>query len=213
MDTQLIAIPAHEVASLAHGVTSADDMEAATASLPIQPWPTCALEAGLVTGANLGRVLAYQAALAAADVIRPKVKAIQRERLLELAHGGQPLISEEDGRPITTPDQAWMASRETYRVFCLETSRRERLAGIKPETMPDENCPLLVAEHEVVKARQNLISWTAPAFGIDPSFVPLEKQKEWVDLVSKLLLTSPLMHTAESTGPAGYRGGNVGAHG
>jgi hypothetical protein len=152
----------------------------------------CAIEAELVTEANLERVLAYQAAKAAVDVIRPKVKAIQRERLLELAHSGHPLLSEEDGRPITTPEQAWMASREAYRVYCLELSCRERLAGIKPETMADEYCPLLVAEHAVTKARQNLVSWTAPKFGIEISRVSLEKQKEWADLVSKLLLTSPL---------------------
>jgi hypothetical protein len=194
MNPKLIAIPAHDVTSLAHGVTPADDMEAATASPPIQPWLTCALEAELVTEANLERVLAYQAATAAADVIRPKVKAIQRTRLLEMAHSGHPLLSEKDGRPITTPEQAWMASREAYRVYCLEISCRERLAGIKPETMPDDYCPLLVAEHAVIKARVNLISWTAPQFGIEIFKVNPDRQKEWADLVSKLLLASPLMN-------------------
>lgn len=157
---------------------------------------TCALETELVTDANLQRVLAYQAAIAAVDAILPKVKAIQRELLLELAREGRPLVDEETGRPITTPEHAWMASKETYRVFCLEVSRRERLAGIKPEAMPDEYCPLLVANHEIIKKRQNLLAWNLPILGIDPYFFPLEKTKELADLISKLLLASPLMLNA-----------------
>jgi hypothetical protein len=196
MDPQLIAIPAHEVTSLAHEVTSADDMEAATVSAPTQPWSTRTLEAKLITDANLQRVLAYQAALAAIDAIRPKVKAIQREELLKRYRNGQPLVDEKTGRPITAPEHAWTASREAYRAFCLETNRIERLTGIKPKSMPDEYCPLLVAQHEVIKKRQNLLSWNLPILGIDSQFFPLEKGEKLADLISKLLLSSPLMLNA-----------------
>lgn len=122
-------------------------------------------------------------ATAHATVMREKVGAIQRGILAEM-----PLINDMEhshkGELITDPALVYLCNdKAACTAYDAECDRRERAAGVKPDDMPTEHCPALVAEDMQRQAERSILASSGELFGIDADCLYLEKRKQWLGLV------------------------------
>ena len=143
---------------------------------------------------------AYIAALAFTQTIANAVKPIQSEALagfeffndLSIRHGAE-------RERITDPDRLYESENERdILAYYAAVDQRLKADGIKPQDMPAEHCPLLVAENDQIKAEWALIAAAAQMLGDDDpeSFnhrllcqtSGLEKRHEFIELTARLVV-------------------------
>ena len=143
---------------------------------------------------------AYIAALAMTQTIAEIVNPIEAEVLagfefyndLSVKHG-------LERRRITDPNDLYLSEDEEHGLeYYAAVDQRLRAAGIKPDDMPAEHCPLLVAEHEQTKAEWALIEAAAKMLGDDrPETLNhrllcqangLDARREFIEIVAKLVV-------------------------
>lgn len=163
-----------------------------------------------LTPALKSSVNAYVLARAYAETMRERVNEVHREILAECplyadlrARNGQ----EEDATQIFESKDLYLCSWELgvtdfYKISNFELRKR----GLKPDNMPDDHCPALVAEHLQTKTEWILIEAGAEAIGQeDPKgfndklcCAGMDKRREFIDLLCKFVINAP-----------GYRAPNI----
>ena len=130
-------------------------------------------------------VVAYVAARTIAETLREKKNGIARAIL-----AGYEMHSRYDGKRITEESRTYEADDEHATKYYALMNAAMRKAGLKPDDMPDEYCPALVAESKLVDVEWTLIKALAPRFGMDPSRVGgrLDFRKQFLDLVCKMTM-------------------------
>jgi hypothetical protein len=152
-----------------------------------------------LTPALTSYVSAYLMSRAYAETMRQRVDAIERAILTEC-----PIYADTDRRCSTgTPEQIfsgkdlWLCSDEALCAdFYAEANKRERAAGLKPDSMPDDHCPALVAEHLQLQMEWKLIDESGRPFGVNSGNIMccsngLENRQKWIDLVVGFVVNSP----------------------
>lgn len=148
-------------------------------------------------------VNAYLMQRTIAEVTRDKVNTIETEILTECPL----MVSDEwsergrlDG-PITDPKHTYLCDKgPELEDYYLETNKRLRDAGIKPDEMPDTHCPALVAEHDLIKIERLLLGAAAVMLklGIDGKELNqqlmcsgMKQRQKFIDLLVGLVVNMP----------------------
>jgi len=144
----------------------------------------------LLTPSITHAVNAYLMAKAYAETMRPRVDAVHREILTE-----RPIFADlDEGQRILDSGDLYLCSnRELCAEFYAEANRRLRGLGIKPDSMPDNHCPALVAESLLSQAENALADLSGEPFGLSAHRLlcaGLENYHKWVNLVCKLVINS-----------------------
>lgn len=136
-------------------------------------------------------VNAYLMAQIRAETIREKVNVIQRDILSESPLSPGELAAKcKHTEPITDPKYIYLCDDQAQLAdYFAEASKREREAGLKPDEMPDEHCPALVAEHFQTEVENMLIKAAGKPLGIDHLYGELRKR--FLDLVVRLVVNLP----------------------
>lgn len=162
-----------------------------------------------ITKANITTALkttvnAVLIAKASAKLMRSEVDKIQRAVLQEcpLNLAAEWKASGRANYPlkITEPKHAYLGDDAEFKDFAAECGKRERAAGLKPDSMPDDHCPALVAEDIERQAIALLIDEAAVSLGFDMSgpdlrhkllCLGLDQYNRFVDLVIGLVVNLP----------------------
>lgn len=152
--------------------------------------------------ALLAAVRAYLLARTHAAVMRDRVDAIKTEVLAEAewwTDAGDP--AEGARRRITEPAFDWRMATADHERYLVELDRRARAAGLKPDTMPADYCPALVAESVVMQAAACMVDLAAPFVGFEQAkpgdlwhrlvCAGQGKREEFLGLLVKLALATP----------------------
>lgn len=137
-------------------------------------------------------VNAYLMARAYAETMRAKVDAIHRDILTEC-----PIYADVHGhtQQIFKSGDLYLCSNDALcRDFYDESNKRLRAAKLKPDDMPVDHCPALVAEHLQVKCEWALIEAAGRPFGITNDKLlcnGLKTRQEFIDLVCKMVVKLP----------------------
>ncbi len=138
-------------------------------------------------------VNAYLMARAYAETMREKVDAIHREILTEC-----PIYADKhEGRQIFKSGDLYLCTNDALcQDFYEEADKRLRAAKLKPDNMPVDHCPALVAEHLQVKTEWLLIGAAGEPFGITNDKLlctpnGLENRQKFIDLVVSLIVNQP----------------------
>jgi hypothetical protein len=148
---------------------------------------------------------AYIAALAATQTTAEIVKPIYATVLAGFEFYNDVETERERSRPrrrITDPNDLYLSmDEEQVSAYYAAADKALRENGIKPEDMPAEHCPLLVAEHNQTKAEWALIEAAARMLDDDKPEEfnnkllcqpqGLEKRKQFIELVAKLVVNLP----------------------
>lgn len=101
-----------------------------------------------------------------------------------------PLFNQE-GERILEPARYWLSEdQQALDAYYAAQNQQLRAAGIKPAAMPDDNCPALVAEHNVVKAERVLIEAMAKMVGIPAELVYGAKHAEFLELATAAVMAA-----------------------
>ena len=103
-------------------------------------------------------------AKAKAGTINPIVKAYQKKILSKHNFKYASKWKHENESIIIDPNQAYLMSDKDAKIYFSECEAEKKAAGFS--YLPDGYCPLLVAEHEAVKARRSLFDIFEPVTGI-----------------------------------------------
>lgn len=126
-----------------------------------------------------------------ADKIRPtilaeKMKIIQANRFCCDAANGE----ENAGKPITEVHNDWMMSDGDFARYIVECEKMYVRLGF---TVPKDNCPLLIAEDEVRKAKQTLLETCQPIL-LGLTYNHYRCNPEKIDKVIDTLLQVLMIH-------------------
>ena len=143
---------------------------------------------------------AYIAAKAVTQVVAEAVKPIQIEVLagfeffndLSVKHGAE-------RKRITDPDQLYLSEdKDGVTAYYFAVDQRLKANGLKPQDMPVEHCPILVAESKQAVAEWALIVAAAKMLGDDSPDTfnnrllcqkdGLERRREFIELTAKLVV-------------------------
>lgn len=117
---------------------------------------------------NHDLAMAVAQSQAYAQTMREAVDKIQRKVLEEIPLYDD-LDAEQSGaerQRITDPKRTWLSKDDAaFGRYVAECSKRERAAGLKPASMPDDYCPALVAEDLQTKAERALLDSGGALFG------------------------------------------------
>ena len=128
--------------------------------------------------------------------MRERVDEVQRAILAECPLDTDPQWIEK-GRTdekITDPKHTYLATEVHFRDYQEECNHRLRKLGIKPDDMPDEHCPALVAEHLQVQAEWLLLEYGWNAIGgADNGWKNLygPEREKFLDLMCKIVVNHP----------------------
>lgn len=154
------------------------------------------LTANDVTLAVKSAVAAVLLARAYAETKRAQVDEIARAVLAECPLKVRDKYRER-GRPeyITDPKLTYLAIDSHFEDYLAECNKRERAAGVKPESMPDSHCPALVAEHVLADAEQVLLDCAGEMLGV-PDFAErttrsLDLYRQAINLLCGLVVNLP----------------------
>lgn len=144
---------------------------------------------------NHDLAMAVVKAQAYAQTMREQVDKIQRQVLKEVPLYDD-LIAEHnhtERHRITDPKDTYLSKDDAaFQRYVMECSNRERAAGLKPATMPDEYCPALVAEDLQRKAERVLLDSGGSLFGISADdMVQPEHWREGLRLMLGASLKEP----------------------
>jgi len=145
---------------------------------------------------------AYIAALAATQATAEIVEPIQAQVLTGFAFYNDLETERERSRPrrrITDPNDLYLSTdEEQVSAYYAAVDKALRENGIKPDDMPADHCPLLVAKHHQTKAEWTLIEAAARMLGDDEPEEfnnkllcqrnGLEKRHEFIELTAALVV-------------------------
>lgn len=145
----------------------------------------------VLTPALVSAVNAYLLARAAAETMRERVDAIERQILTE-----SPIYADKaDGRPILDGRELYLSSDEdAFQDYLIECDKRERAAGLKPADMPRDYCPALVLEDLQRKAERLIVETGGKPFGFTVDRLlcaGLDTYREFIDLTVRLVVNRP----------------------
>lgn len=137
-------------------------------------------------------VNAYLLQRAYAETMRERVDAIWQALLNE----NETYEEDKPDKRITEPRSAWLTDDATFARLAAEANRRERAAKLKPDEMPDEYCPALVAEEQLNGIERAIIETAGAPLGITTHRLlcqtnGLEKRAQFLDLVIKAVFCLP----------------------
>ena len=151
-----------------------------------------------ITPGMKSAVKAYIMSRAYAETMREAVDKIERKILQEV-----PLTNDleiEHGKPareITDPKDVYLCDNDDLlQDYYKETDHRLRAVGLKPNTMPDDHCPALVAESLQRDAEHLVIETTAEMLG-EEDFIHkllclgMDKYRQFIELVTKMIVNMP----------------------
>ena len=164
-----------------------------------------------VTPAVKSAVTAYLVARAYSETMREKVNEAYREALEIFALYTDATFGKESRRKrsqierIYSPDKMYLSGdEETVKAVYEDVNFHLRKKGLKPDAMPDDHCPALVAEH--LQSKTELLVLDASAnmlgMGIDGTELNLkllcgangkglEQRQRFIDLVAGLVVNLP----------------------
>lgn len=153
------------------------------------------------TPAVYSLVRSYLLARAYAETMRARVDEIQRAILEECPLPVDPEWLERtpgwfSSVTITEPKHSYLGTDEACADYYAECNARERAAGLKPDDMPDDRCPALVAESMLTDAENALIEESGRPFGVTNHKLlccrkGLETRQRWIDLITSLIVSTP----------------------
>jgi len=154
-----------------------------------------------ITPAVKSAVNAYLMARTYAETMREAVDKIQRAVLqeypMDVAQEWVDKGMEKEGA-ITEPKHTYLASDVDAKRYFAECNQRTRKAGLKPDSMPDEYCPALVAESLLCDTEQLLARCGAEMMGHDGDeflhkllCAGMEKYHTFTDLITGLVVNLP----------------------
>jgi hypothetical protein len=110
-------------------------------------------------------------AMAYVDTIRPIVDGYQRKILTEEKYAYAEKWHDRMGKTyaewITEPNETYLMEENDFAHYAKRCNEEMTKAGLRVEK--EGNCPLLVAEHLLIKAKQALIDTMEPVTGIKHS--------------------------------------------
>lgn len=136
-------------------------------------------------------------AKAYAETKREQVEAVKREELAKVAYMVAPEHLDGDApERITEPKNDWLMTPADFADYLAHLDKVERERGIKPDDMPAEHCPALVAESLLVDAENLLIdiAWShvSPDGTMNGrTMLYLEKRERFIDLICGLVVNRP----------------------
>lgn len=135
-------------------------------------------------------VNAYLMARAYAETMRARVDEVHRKILTEC-----PIYADKsDGRQILTSGDLYLSKNEVHcRDFYDEADKRLKAAKIKPNDMPTDWCPALVAENLQTKTERLLIDASGEPFGVtyhNLLCAGLDARQKWLDLIVEMVVNS-----------------------
>lgn len=114
---------------------------------------------------NYNLAMAVCKAQAVAETMKEAVEKIQRQILREVELYDD-LAAGRERQRITDPKLTYLSTDEAAcQRYFAECNKRTRAAGLKPDDMPDEYCPALVAEDIQRKAERALLDSGGALFG------------------------------------------------
>jgi len=143
---------------------------------------------------------AYLVALAVTQTVADIVKPIQSEVLTDFNFFNDLSVKHGLERErITDPNDLYLSEdEEQVAAYYAAVDQRLRADGVKPDEMPAEHCPLLVAEHEQTLAENALIVAAARMMDVDEpenfnhrllcQSNGLEMRQEFIDIIAKLVV-------------------------
>jgi hypothetical protein len=125
--------------------------------------------------------------MAAVDTIRPIVQQIQQSVLDKHKFKVDPKNKRiADGvKVITKIQHDYLMSDDDFKVYHNECRILEDEKNLKVDN--PEFCPLLVAEHDLIKAQHLLIDAFGPMFGITSSNLYGDHREKFLDLTLRLM--------------------------
>ena len=143
-------------------------------------------------------VQAYLMSRVYAETMRAAVDKIEREILaeapltndLEVQHG-------LSAREITDPKDVYLCDDDILlQDYYREVNKRLLEANLKPDTMPDDHCPALVAESIQRDAEHLVIETTAEMLGEEDFLhklicLGMDKYRQFIELVTKMIVNMP----------------------
>ena len=128
--------------------------------------------------------------MAFVDTIRPIVEGYEKKILAEMKAKPSKQYRGWDGvcEYIAEPKDSWLLTDEDAQIYYRRCNEEREKAGLYVEN--PEFCPLLVAEHTLVKAKQLLIDEMESITGIDQNGLlcsGLDNYDKYIDLTLKLL--------------------------
>lgn len=129
------------------------------------------------------------------EVVKPKVLAYQKEILkrhqfkVARKHSRSRRNSQTNvPQIILDPKDTFLMSDEDFEIYCRESRKAQEEVGLKTDT--PEECPLLVAEDLLRKAKEVLIEVMQPVTQVDSQKLlcaGLDKYNQYVELALKML--------------------------
>jgi hypothetical protein len=120
-----------------------------------------------------------------AAVLRAEVDKIKRSVLAEMQ------LKDEDGNIVLNPDVSWtIEPEEDLLLFHAKLQKivREKIPGANE--LPEDHCPALSAEFDLLAAENDLLRAICPIMGTDPEQVMVAKsdlRKKFVDITLELV--------------------------
>lgn len=127
-------------------------------------------------------------ATAMVETIKPIVDKINQDWL----DANKPKSAAEWGMDmvITKAFDTYLMEQSDFLKYAKETSVKKREAGFIFEG--DDTCPLLIAEHDVIKAEWKILEYSECLTGEkDIHFTSMDKRKEFIKLIVKLVNSAP----------------------
>ena len=109
-------------------------------------------------------VARLRAAQAHTDAIRPVVEKYKRELMIACGLTYSADFGERAGQPITDLRDSWKADSESHARWCAALDEAHKAHGF--EVAEPGQCPLLVAEHEEIKAGKAVCAAAAYISGV-----------------------------------------------
>lgn len=100
---------------------------------------------------------------------------------------GMEIYDMYEGKRITTDQYAWMAGDEDAKRYYAAMDKALRAAGIKPEDMETEYCPVLIAENKAREIKTAILIEGAKVMGVEKTKVFGRKREEFFEVTIGLI--------------------------
>jgi len=151
-----------------------------------------------ITPGMQSAVKAYLMSRAYAETMREAVDKIEREILKECPLTNDLEINRgKPAREITEPKHVYLCDNDDLlEEHYTAVNHRLRAEGLKPDDMPDDHCPALVAEHLQMDAEHLVVESTAEMLGEEDFLHRLichgmDKYHKFIDLVTGMIVNMP----------------------
>ena len=162
---------------------------------------TTDLTPDMITDDLKASVRAWLLAKAHSDLMTQEVSQIAHRVLItdiELYNDQDVKHERAERKRITDKNDTWLTLDETeFKRYIKVMDNETRKAGLKPDDMPLEHCPALVAEHQLIECNWLVLDCAQKMLGIKGDFkndllcLGLEKYHGFIDLCVGLVVNLP----------------------